>query len=115
MKETSKVYDVMPGEKHLGKVRETTVVYDRDDIIEELINLFENGEVDIEDTFTIGGSDADIGAFLDEQEVDNINEMNNRLLDDDFGTLKHQEMLMTLLDEYVPDNAEFEYDYQEYI
>lgn len=117
MTQTSKTYSVMSGEPQLGKQRETTYTFDREDIMYELITLFEEDR--IEDTgceITLGQELVDIGTWLSQEDIDNINtQLDENCLDDDYGTDKVTSILADQLDKLVPDNAEVEFEGIEYV
>ena len=100
----------MQGEPQLGSMEETTYTYDRNDIIDRLVDLF-NGDVpeDTSATIEFGYEDVDIGTYLDQDDIDTINEGLNRFLDDDWGTNKITDYLYGWFDKHLPDHIEEEF------
>ena len=105
----------MDGEPQLGKVRDITDTYDRDDIIEAITAEFEGGPVeDTSHQITLGENQEDIGDYITEDDLQVINTELATLLDDVFGTEEYFTFLNGLLEGLVDKNAEAEYEGQEY-
>jgi len=122
MKSSSKVYQVVSGEPHLGRVRETVVEIEREEIVEALVETLLDGMVDSSSqqfVVSTGNYDnfyLDIDEYLDQDEIDYIlREMRYRLLDDDYGSGTDYDLVYDLVDEYVHQDANHEFETQEYM
>ena len=104
-------YDVVPGEPHLGKQIETTVVVERDEYIDGIIDCILN----IEDGFTLSEDgieiDYNLSDNIDEATLINIYDTMNRELldDDDGGSDKEYQLVYKMVDDIVPEDFEDEY------
>ena len=106
---SEKIYDVVPGERHLGKQIETVVEVSREEYIEALSEAFLEGAEHKDDTFIVSDGDWEqeytLGCDLTESEIDSIiRDMNFNLLDDDYGSGKDYDLLYDLLDEYIDED-----------
>lgn len=115
MKSNSKIYSVMPGEPHLGRQRETTTTFDRDDIMEAISETFMEGDVDESSAYTLSNTDFEITEHLTTADIDSIDYDLGLLLDDDWGGDQPYAIVMKHLDEMVSQTAEVELDTVEYI
>ena len=116
MKSISKIFSVIDDEPQLGKVKETIVTLDRDDIIELLINAFLEGSItSSKDTIqTPDELDTEIGEWLNNDEIETINNAMEYLLDDDYGSGKDSDLILNYLTDMIDNNAKYEYETQEY-
>ena len=108
--------NVIDDEPQLGKVKETTVTLDRDDIIELLIETFLEGSItSSKDTIqTPDELDTEIGEWLNNDEIETINNAMEYLLDDDYGSGKDSDLILNYLTDMIDNNAKYEYETQEY-
>lgn len=114
MIEESKTYSVMDGEPHLGKVRETTYTYDRDDIVEALIEaLCEDSGATY---FMLGDNEVEVGDYLTLADIETVGlQVEEKLIDDDYGTEKERSLITDLVERMVAYNASAEFDGQAYL
>jgi hypothetical protein len=106
---SKKRYMVMQGEPHLGSQTEIIVEVTREEIIETLIEAFQEGLENTSEEITIRDDDFEqtyeVGCFLSQDDIDAILfKVDVELLDDDFGTNKHYELLYSMLDNIIPLN-----------
>jgi hypothetical protein len=106
---SKKRYMVMQGEPHLGSQTEMVVEITREEIIETLIEAFQEGLENTSEEITIRDEDFeqtyDIGSFLSQEDIDTILfKVEVELLDDDLGTNKHYDLIYSMLDNIIPLN-----------
>ena len=113
---SEKTYNVMDGEPHLGKQIERIVRVDRDEYLEAIIGLFLEGNatstndsvIVVDDDFVI---DYSLGDDLTQDDIDNLNlEIEQKLIDDDFGTQYSYDLIYSFLDENIRKNWEDEFE-----
>ena len=117
-------YNVIPDEPQHGKVDECITTWDRDEIIEAIIEGFLGGDLrmgtdDIRLPRTDIGDDmydvAEISEFLEQDDIDYINqEMEMWLLDDDYGSGKDWELIFKILDDILPKDLEYALEYDRF-
>lgn len=108
---SSQTFNVMDGEPQLGKQIEAVIRVDRDEYIEALVDAFMNGCDSVGDEFEIEDRELDIiqtyqlGCDLTQGDIDEINrQIDEHLLDDDYGTQKAWDFMYDLIDSYIDDN-----------
>jgi len=106
---SEETYDVVPGEKHLGKQVETVVEVDREEFIGAMIEAFLEGKQNADDTFIVEDGEYEqeycLGTDLALDEIESIiRDMNFNLFDDDYGSGKDYDLLYDLLDEYIDED-----------
>ena len=113
MKVNCNKYQVIPGEPQLGKVEECTYTFDREEILEALV------EAILEDShwFQLGDFDdhLDVSDWLSEEDLELIRGvMERELLDDDYGSGKDWDLVYDIVDKAIPYGATHEFETQEY-
>jgi len=96
-----------------GKVEEYTVIYEREDIVEGIIDSFVEGN----DTFLYLGEDEEVpmGTFLDVGEIEEINEeIGRHLIDDEYGSDKHFGLVADLIEQTIDSDVDYEIEIQRY-
>lgn len=114
---SSNIYNLIDGEPHLGKQEEIVVSVDREEYIEGLIAAFSNGCTEPSDEFELENKELEIiqsytlDSSLTEPEIEEIlRQMDQNLLDDDYGTQKETDLLYNLIDSYIDDNWKDEFE-----
>jgi hypothetical protein len=107
----------MPGEPHLGRVKECIVTYEHDEVIDAVIEAFICGE--LEDTAAYVKLDDDvyvqIGEYLSYADIEQINILLNRMFEEmeTDATITHE--LYSRLIKLGPDNWEYEVERTTYV
>ncbi len=111
MKESKHRRFAVDGESYAhGGVTEYTRTYDRDDIIEGVIQAVVDDSV----WFELGDEGLEVSDYLTSEDMETIEEtLTRELLDDDYGDIKHFELITNLVESMVG-NVEAEFDYQEF-
>ena len=109
---TRRTYNVIPGEPALGKQIEQTFTIEYDDIYDAYLNTWLEGPVeDSSESLDICGYETTVGEFLDNDDIAYINDtMEEQLIDDDYGSPKHNRVLESALNTVLDNGAEIEYD-----
>ena len=115
MTKNSKTYSVIQGEPQLGKQIETLYTWDRDEIIEKLVELFESDAIeDLNQTINFEEIPATIGEWMDQQDLTSINQGLSQFLDDDYGTDKVTTYLTDWFEENLIEDLIYELETIEY-
>lgn len=115
----------MDGEPHLGKVIECTYTFDREEILEAILEAIVDAILDDCDDFMLGEFDdfmlgefdeyISIGEFLDEDELERVRLlMEEKLLDDDYGSGKDYDLVYDAVDKVLSEKAEYEFETTEH-
>jgi hypothetical protein len=110
-------YSVVPGEPHLGKVRECIVTYEQDEVIDAIIDAFLCGELD--DTTSSFKLDDDtyvqIGEYLSYVDIERINDEVDDMFEESMTDDAITDELYSLLIKLGPDNWEYEVERTTYV
>ena len=98
-----------------GYTVEQILTYEREDILEGLVELFENDSIDSLSSTINLGEDVEIGTWLDLEDLEAISVELNFFLDDDYGTDKVTNQLVDWFENNIPKDAEYEIETISYI
>ncbi len=115
IEETGKWTLIMSDEPQLGKVRTVTHTYDRDDIIEAIIEEFEEGPIeDSTHQIYLGVDQESMSEYLSNENIEEISRQLATLPDDEWGSTKFFTLLGSAINGFVANDAEVEYEGEEY-
>ncbi len=114
MTETEGKWYAVDGESFAhGKVRDITVTYEYDDVYEAIIETLEEDIYNT--TFKLGENIEEVSDFLGGDYVDYIvRAYDEDLIDDDYGSVKQLAVLEDCVTDLIIDDAEVEYEGQEF-
>ena len=114
---SEKTYNVMDGEPALGKEIITIVSVSRDEYLDALTEAILDGAEGIYDIATVRDmyeQEYELGCDLTQDELDSITtDMQEYLIDDDYGSGKDHEFVWNLVNDAVRDNWSDEFEIQE--
>ncbi len=94
-----------------GSVTEYTRTWDRDDIMEEICQAL----LEYSSYFELNDEQIDITEYITEADMENIQrDIEEKLLDDDFGSGKDYDLVISHLDDLLDKDADYEVDIQEF-
>ncbi len=111
-----KVYDVDGESGANGRVAEWTVTLETDDFFEGYLEyLLDNHEPSLNNKIDVCGYKFDVSTYLNKDDIATYLEMcDMELLDDDYGSPKHRDMIDEFLDDSLPKVMEQKIGMQEY-
>lgn len=107
-------YPIRIGEPQLGSERECVYIWDREEIIEAIVELIESGCVEsVKRNIDIGDSNiyatVELSEYMSSNELAYLNlQISEKFIDDDFGSDKYFHFLNNYISSIIPDDATHE-------
>ena len=114
---SKKTYNVMDGEPALGKEIITIVSVSRDEYLDAITEAILEGAENVHDIATVRDmyeQEYELSCDLTQDELDSItSDMEEYLIDDDYGTGRDHQFIWDLVNDAVRDNWSDEFEIQE--